>query len=184
MEYVNFENKVVVCCPLHDEDTPSCRYYEETNSFYCFGCQRGGDVIALHRFFVEKLNGVRPPYNESVIFLYNYFIVGRNTDYGTGQATQSIIKPIPKEKLNSDFDIVKFNLYRVNLEKAITYDEHLKYEIKLQLWELLDTIDCLIDKNLIKVSEAEKELRDRVKQLINVDSYNKKIEYNRRKEDG
>ena len=29
---VNFENKPVVCCPLHDEDTPSCRYYPETES--------------------------------------------------------------------------------------------------------------------------------------------------------
>ena len=30
---VDFDSKPVVCCPLHDEDTPSFRYYEDTNSF-------------------------------------------------------------------------------------------------------------------------------------------------------
>ena len=45
---VNFDAKIVVCCPLHDEDTPSFRYYEATSSFYCF-CSRYGQVIhCLH----------------------------------------------------------------------------------------------------------------------------------------
>lgn len=36
-------------CPLpgHDDRTPSFHYYSETNSFYCFGCRRGGSVIDL-----------------------------------------------------------------------------------------------------------------------------------------
>lgn len=30
-------------CPFHNEKTPSCRLYE--HSFFCFGCDAGGDVI-------------------------------------------------------------------------------------------------------------------------------------------
>jgi len=35
----------VCCCPFHSEKTPSCTIYPESNSFYCFGCHVGGDVI-------------------------------------------------------------------------------------------------------------------------------------------
>ena len=38
-----------ICCPFHSEKTPSMRLYEQ--SFYCFGCHIGGDVIS----FVSKL---------------------------------------------------------------------------------------------------------------------------------
>ena len=38
-------------CPLpgHSEKTGSFTVYVKTNSFYCFGCSTGGDVITLHR---------------------------------------------------------------------------------------------------------------------------------------
>ncbi len=36
-------------CPLHNERTPSFYVYPESNSFYCFGCNQGGDSIALLR---------------------------------------------------------------------------------------------------------------------------------------
>jgi len=32
-------------CPLHEDDTPSFVVYPEENSFFCFGCNRGGSVI-------------------------------------------------------------------------------------------------------------------------------------------
>jgi len=34
-------------CPIHLEDTPSCHLYWKTNSWYCFGCHKGGSVIDL-----------------------------------------------------------------------------------------------------------------------------------------
>jgi hypothetical protein len=40
-------------CPLHTDKTPSFCVYPETNSFYCFGCGQGGDLIT----FLELKHG-------------------------------------------------------------------------------------------------------------------------------
>ncbi len=39
-------------CPLpgHEDKSPSFTVYPKTNSWWCFGCLRGGDVIELARF--------------------------------------------------------------------------------------------------------------------------------------
>lgn len=34
-----------ICCPIHNEETPSCKIYEKTNTFHCFGCGASGDVV-------------------------------------------------------------------------------------------------------------------------------------------
>ena len=34
-------------CPFHNEKTPSFTVYPETQSYYCFGCGNGGDVITF-----------------------------------------------------------------------------------------------------------------------------------------
>lgn len=35
----------------HEDNTPSFIVYPETNSFYCFGCQRGGDPIQFVAYY-------------------------------------------------------------------------------------------------------------------------------------
>lgn len=42
-------------CPFHNEKTPSFAVYEDTQSFYCFGCGAGGDVIGFIRA-IENLD--------------------------------------------------------------------------------------------------------------------------------
>ena len=71
----DFNGTPVACCPLHDEDTPSFRYYEETNSFYCFGCGKGGNVVHLFRLFYNRMRDAHISNREAVDFLYKYFIV-------------------------------------------------------------------------------------------------------------
>jgi len=51
-------------CPFHTEKTGSFFVYPN-NTFYCFGCSAGGDVIT----FVRKLHGYKFP--EAVKFLIN-----------------------------------------------------------------------------------------------------------------
>lgn len=41
-------------CPFHSEKTPSCTVYDDTGSFYCFGCGAGGDVIT----FIMKIESL------------------------------------------------------------------------------------------------------------------------------
>lgn len=64
--YVNLKRRgrnFVGLCPFHGEKTPSFNVYPQSNSFYCFGCGVGGDVIT----FVEKIENL--DYFESVKFL-------------------------------------------------------------------------------------------------------------------
>ena len=50
-------------CPFHSEKTPSFVVYPDTQSFYCFGCGAGGDVIT----FIKKINNL--DYVEAVKYL-------------------------------------------------------------------------------------------------------------------
>lgn len=50
-------------CPFHGEKTPSFTVFEETASYYCFGCGAGGDVIT----FVMKRENL--DYMEAVRYL-------------------------------------------------------------------------------------------------------------------
>jgi hypothetical protein len=43
-----------VCCPFHDEGSPSCYLYPEDNHFHCFGCGAHGSVLDL----VAQLRGI------------------------------------------------------------------------------------------------------------------------------
>jgi len=43
-----------VCCPFHDDKTPSCIISPKSNLFNCFGCGTGGSVID----WVMKTQGV------------------------------------------------------------------------------------------------------------------------------
>ncbi len=50
-------------CPFHSEKTPSFTVYPDSQSFYCFGCGAGGDVVTFVRR-VENLD-----YVEAIRFL-------------------------------------------------------------------------------------------------------------------
>jgi len=50
-------------CPFHGEKTPSFTVYPDTQSFYCFGCGTGGDVVS----FIRKAENL--DYTEAVKLL-------------------------------------------------------------------------------------------------------------------
>ncbi len=55
--YVQLHRRGRTCsglCPFHNEKTPSFHVYPENQSFYCFGCGAGGDIIT----FAKKINNL------------------------------------------------------------------------------------------------------------------------------
>lgn len=50
-------------CPFHNEKTPSFYVYPETQSYYCFGCGNGGDVVT----FIKNIENL--DYIDAVKFL-------------------------------------------------------------------------------------------------------------------
>ncbi len=64
--YVSMKRRgrnLVGLCPFHGEKTPSFNLYPETESFYCFGCGAGGDVIT----FIKRIENL--DYIDAVKFL-------------------------------------------------------------------------------------------------------------------
>jgi len=55
--YVQLRRRGRTCiglCPFHNEKTPSFNVYPDNQSFYCFGCGVGGDIIT----FAKKINNI------------------------------------------------------------------------------------------------------------------------------
>jgi hypothetical protein len=50
--------RLVGLCPFHAEQTPSFTAFLDNNSYYCFGCDKGGDVvdlaISLHNYKFQE----------------------------------------------------------------------------------------------------------------------------------
>ena len=73
-EYVTFKKagkNYLALCPFHSEKTPSFHVNEEKQIFYCFGCQKGGDVITFLReinnlSFVEAVSQLARRYGLSL----------------------------------------------------------------------------------------------------------------------
>ena len=67
-----FEYSRVEKCPFHNENDASFRYFPDTNSCFCYACGAGGDIIAIHKQFVEDTTGNEPSFKEKVNDLYNW----------------------------------------------------------------------------------------------------------------
>lgn len=71
---LDLTDKSVCLCPVHAEKTPSFRYYEDTNTCYCYGCGVGGDVINLHRRLMLANEGISVSFRDAVEYLYSRFL--------------------------------------------------------------------------------------------------------------
>lgn len=157
---VNFEGDLRACCPLHSEDTPSFRYYPDSNSFYCFGCRKGGNVVKLFQLYSNIQNDADLTYYKSAELLYNKYIKGQDIAKMRPVGQHLKLQPVKPKHVNSNIDIVRLNSYRVKLERQISSCETLDIKNKEALWKELDTVDLLLeqDKDNIDVIEVKKYL--------------------------
>lgn len=159
---VDFDAKPVAKCPLHDEDTPSMRYYEETNTFYCFGCRKGGDVINLHREFTQVLTDSKPSFDEAVRFLYDFFIQGKEST----DLPKRVGKLVKEEVLSSNVDIMRYNKYSSLLEQQLLEDNHISNTIKQSIWSVMDEVDILVSQNFTNAIDGMNFIKSKVMEII------------------
>ena len=82
-------------CPFHNEKTPSFTVYPDTQSFYCFGCGAGGDVIT----FIMKIENL--DYVEAVKFL-----------------AQRVGMEMPENTYDDSLSKLRMRIYEANREAA------------------------------------------------------------------
>lgn len=82
-------------CPFHNEKTPSFTVFPDTNSYFCFGCQSGGDVVS----FVKNIENIS--YAEAIKLL----------------AERSGIS-LPEDNFDSGLSERKRKIYEANREAA------------------------------------------------------------------
>lgn len=90
-------------CPFHSEKSPSCFVYPQSNSFYCFGCGAGGDVIT----FTMKIENL--DFYEAIKLL----------------AERSGV-PLPESNFDDGAARLKSRIYEINKKAAKFYYNQLK----------------------------------------------------------
>lgn len=157
---VDFDVRPVACCPLHDEATPSMRFYEETNTFYCFGCAAGGDIIELHRRFTDTITGTNPSFEESVVFLYDYFIKG-------AENTQIVVTSNGKgvDYKSTVVEVMRLSRYMSILENRLLLDTQIEGDKKKEIWGILDEVSLLIKQNKANAVDSLNYIKEMVREL-------------------
>lgn len=109
--------KGFICCPFHQEKTPSMRVHE--NYFYCFGCGEKGDAIT----FVQKLFNL--PFADTLRKI--------DTDFNLGLYGEKSLEDLRKSRWQSKG--IKAKQERIKAEKQHTDDE---YWAVFDEWKRLD----------------------------------------------
>lgn len=148
---VDFDLKLYIKCPIHGEDTPSFRYYPESNTFYCFGCGAGGDVINLHKAFYKSLSDRDVGTEEAVTFLKNRFI----DKLKDKSSVNSQNKIVPKSKIeNTGKDLLKLERYYRELDSTLKVDTSLSDNTKNKIFDIIDNGLSLVESDKISALEA------------------------------
>lgn len=148
---VDFDLKLYIKCPIHGEDTPSFRYYPESNTFYCFGCGAGGDVINLHKAFYKSLSDRDVGTEEAVTFLKNRFI-DKLRDKSSVNLQNKIV---PKGKIeNTGKDLLKLERYYRELDSTLKVDTSLSDNTKNKIFDIIDNGLSLVESDKISALEA------------------------------
>lgn len=155
----DFDVRPMVKCPLHVEDTPSFRWYEETNTFFCFGCRVGGDVIHLHRKFMLNVRGSEPSFTEALNFLYDYFIAGNEQ---ANVSSQIDLGSMGVEIESSNVEQVMLANYIKRLEEWLRYT-NVPIEMKADIYDLIDNVHVLVANRVVHPLEALNYIKEKVR---------------------
>lgn len=150
-----------IYCPFHYETQPSFKVYRAEDgvlTFYCFSCQRGGDVIRLYQLLKQREDPsfARGSAIVELEKLFNLEIPQKSVDIYQEQFN----KAFSKFDLAADTDSNKFNSLFVaadlfiadsifNLRKELELDP----DKVLLLWKELDSIKDMDKENKEKIND-------------------------------
>lgn len=164
-ESINLERHNRDCCPLHDEDSPSFFYFEDSERFHCFGCDKSGSVVDLHYYLltredpsITKVKAVLDLSSKYQVKIPNLFkevsIEDKNNlpryEKLKFKTKENLVKPL--KKVESDFEIKL-----VKLKERLSIKE---FRFFINEWDriLFKNVDV---ENRIK--ELENELNKQLK---------------------
>lgn len=132
MEYLTKEEfkvqKGKICCPFHDEKTPSLKVDKDTATFKCFGCGAYGTIVDFIRRYSQIKDGYQlseENFLRQLCYRYNVKFVEDEDPF------EDIIKmPVgvrKKPKYDKELSVFKAK------EVALTEDEVIKKLINMQI---------------------------------------------------
>lgn len=160
---MDFDIRPVVRCPLHNESTGSFRYYSETDSFYCWGCGKGGDVINLHKQYMLLNHNISLSYEKLIAELYEMAKegdsqVGRYKKLGEIGSEEEEVKEI-----NKAMELLRFN---IEVNRYLAYIKgHYKGEKLAKAMQILYNYRDSVYGQLIPVEESLKGMREELLSL-------------------
>ncbi len=161
-ETVDFEFKPTCCCPLHNEDTPSFRVYGYSNTYYCFGCGSGGDIIHLHQEFMRINKNRHVSFDDALNGLYNQFVKGKNLN--------KIVAPSKAWKANkkesSNIEILMYNKSLYDTLQMVQNSKELPIKSKISTYDELDDIDTLVRLQWLNAGDATELVDDKQSEVL------------------
>lgn len=133
---VNLAEVRKVCCPFHEEKTPSFSYDAVNDRWRCFGaCHTGGDVVDLHKF--------------------NYHLRTRE------EALESLChlehKPYRKGATKEDYVAALKEVNTDSIEFEVLYNKLLIHATTPERWLQLDYAMQVYPSDIYRLKDLEKE---------------------------
>lgn len=132
------------CCPFHNDRTPSAKAYD--NSFFCFACNKGGDVIQFVQdyfniSFIDAIKKINKDFNLNL----------QNTKMSIDElkklAEETRKKRLEKERKEREYRSKMLNLCNTSriLEKA---REDIKSCLNPYNWEEIEETCALLTEQI------------------------------------
>ena len=154
-------------CDLHgdgSDGSPSARVYPDTNSMYCFACDRSRDTIQLVREKegVEFWDAVKLLEKRYKLGLLEYTDEGEQATTSAATAALAEVKTLTETQVKT-FEDIQRQVFR--LLDGLSVDRDFPLDDMLRCWEAYDKVSFLVDHDLLlgaKGMAALLKVQDRV----------------------